>query len=86
LTERDRNHRVTAFAEKTTREGPGLVNGGTYLFMHAVFASIPNGPVSLERDLFPRPLDLGVYAQEQHGMFTVIGAPEDYQRAQRIFR
>lgn len=81
----DRNHRVTAFTEKTGKQEPGLVNGGIYLFMQAVFRSVPYGPASLERDVFPRLLDLGVYAQEQHGIFVDIGTPEDYERAQKIF-
>jgi NDP-sugar pyrophosphorylase family protein len=76
--------RVTGFAEKTGSDAPGLVNAGVYVFNRAVLARIPEGPGSLERDVFPQSLDQGVYALEQHGMFIDIGTPEDYARAQAI--
>lgn len=82
----DQNHRITVFAEKAKNQGPGLVNGGAYLFTQSVFGSIPSGPASLERDVFPHLLDRGVFAQEQSGTFIDIGTPEDYESAQRIFR
>lgn len=80
----DSNHRVTGFIEKTATQGPGLVNGGVYVFNRAVLQHIPEGPASLERDIFPRLLEHGVYAFEQHGMFIDIGTPEDYVRAQDL--
>jgi D-glycero-alpha-D-manno-heptose 1-phosphate guanylyltransferase len=80
----DANGRVLGFAEKTGREVPGLVNGGVYVFNHAVLRSIPEQPASLEKDIFPRLLEQGVYAQEQHGMFIDIGTPADYARAQAL--
>jgi D-glycero-alpha-D-manno-heptose 1-phosphate guanylyltransferase len=82
----DANGRVTGFAEKTGREVPGLVNGGIYVFNQAAMHHIPEGPASLERDVFPRLLDQGVYAQEQHGKFIDIGTPADYARAQELLR
>ena len=36
----DASGRVTGFAEKTGSELPGLVNGGIYVFNHAVLAII----------------------------------------------
>lgn len=82
----DASDRVTGFAEKTGSETPGVVNGGIYVFNHSVLQHIPEGPASLERDVFPRLLDQGVYAQEQHGMFIDIGTPADYARAQQLLR
>jgi D-glycero-alpha-D-manno-heptose 1-phosphate guanylyltransferase len=82
----DANGKVTGFAEKTGREVPGLINGGIYVFNQAVMQHIPEGPASLERDVFPRLLDQGVYAQEQHGKFIDIGTPADYARAQELLR
>lgn len=82
--EMDARNRVSGFAEKTGRIEPGLVNGGVYFFSQAVWQYIPEGPASLERHTFPRLLDRGVYAQEQHGMFIDIGTPADYERAQHI--
>lgn len=78
----DPDGRVVAFAEKTGDDAPGLVNAGVYVFNQAVLDHIPETAASLEREIFPRLLPLGVYALEQHGMFIDIGTPEDYARAQ----
>jgi NDP-sugar pyrophosphorylase family protein len=86
----DSSHRVTAFSEKTGNDSPGLINAGIYVFSRAVLDQIPAGPSSLEKDAFPKILDQGVYAAEQHGMFIDIGTPGDYTRAQvlldRLYR
>jgi NDP-sugar pyrophosphorylase family protein len=75
--------RVTGFVEKG-KSGPGPVNAGIYVFDQSVLKHIPEGPASLEKDVFPQLLDRGVYALEQPGMFIDIGTPEDYARAQAI--
>lgn len=80
----DTINRVIGFAEKTGTQAPGLVNGGVYLFNRAILQHIPDGPASLERDIFPRLVGHGVYAFEQDGMFIDIGTPEDYARAQQL--
>lgn len=76
--------RVIGFSEKTGHDASGLVNGGVYVFDPTVLEHIPEGPASLERDVFPRLLNHGLYALEQHGMFIDIGTPEDYARAQQL--
>jgi len=76
--------RVTGFSEKTGADARGLVNGGVYVFNRAIFDHIPDGPASLEKDIFPRLVDHGVNALEHAGMFIDIGTPEDYTRAQQI--
>jgi NDP-sugar pyrophosphorylase family protein len=55
-----------------------------YIFNREVLQQIPEGPCSLEKDVFPRLLDRGIYALEQQGVFIDIGTPEDYARAQEI--
>lgn len=75
---------VTGFSEKTGVEDPGLINAGVYVFDRSIFAHIPEGTSSLERDVFPRILDRGVYGFEHRGMFIDIGTPEDYARAQAL--
>ena len=80
------DHRVVGFLEKTGSPVPGIVNGGVYVFNRAVLEHIPDGAASLERDVFPRLLELGMYAAEQDGMFIDIGTPEDYARAQMLYR
>jgi NDP-sugar pyrophosphorylase family protein len=82
----DASDRITSFAEKTGTHTPGLVNGGVYVFSQAVWQHLPEGSAGLERDVLPRLLEQGVYAQEHHGMFIDIGTPTDYARAQWLLR
>jgi D-glycero-alpha-D-manno-heptose 1-phosphate guanylyltransferase len=77
--------RVIGFKEKTDADPTGFINAGIYVFDRKILSHIPSGTVSLERDIFPRILDQGVYALEQHGVFIDIGTPEDYARAQKLF-
>jgi len=80
----DGNRRLTAFVEKGSGEGPGLINGGVYVIDRALREYLPERPASLEKDVLPKVLNHGVYALEQHGMFIDIGTPEDYERAQQL--
>ncbi len=80
----DMLNRVVDFHEKTGVQVAGIVNGGVYVFDRAVLQHIPEGPTSLEKDVFPRLLADGIYAFEQHGLFIDIGTPEDYARAQEL--
>lgn len=80
----DDNQKVIGFREKAGSDGPGLVNGGVYVFDSGVLAYIPEGRSSLEKDVFPQLLGKGFYAQEHRGMFIDIGTPEDYARAQQL--
>ena len=81
----DTHNRVVGFREKIGARVPGIVNGGVYVFKRAILQHIPDGPASLEKDVFPRLLEHGVYALEQQGMFIDIGTPEDYARAQTLY-
>ena len=76
--------RILGFLEKTGQNAPGIINAGVYVFSNAALALIPQGPVSLERDVFPLLMDQGFYAIEQQGMFIDIGTPDDYERAKKI--
>jgi NDP-sugar pyrophosphorylase family protein len=76
--------RVNGFAEKIGSDSGGLVNAGVYVFNRQIFELIPEGPASLEKDIFPQLLARGVYASEQRGVFIDIGTPEDYARAQKL--
>jgi D-glycero-alpha-D-manno-heptose 1-phosphate guanylyltransferase len=81
----DAKNRVTGFTEKSENQGPGLVNGGVYIFNRAILQQIPDGPASFEKNVFPNLLQSGVYAlEQQRGMFIDIGTPEDYARAQTL--
>jgi NDP-sugar pyrophosphorylase family protein len=74
--------RVIGFSEKAGLDTPGRVNAGVYVFDRSILEFIPEGATSLEKDIFPRILNHGVYALEADGMFIDIGTPEDYARAQ----
>lgn len=76
--------RVAGFMEKTGQESPGIVNAGVYVFNQEVLQDTPEGPCSLEKDVFPKLLKRGMYALEQRGVFIDIGTPDDYARAQEI--
>ena len=80
----DSQQRVVAFVEKSNSGAAGLVNGGVYLFNRSALAHLPEGPASLEREVFPTLLKYGVYAAEYDGMFIDIGTPADYARAQEL--
>jgi D-glycero-alpha-D-manno-heptose 1-phosphate guanylyltransferase len=80
------SHRITAFDEKRGLEEPGLISGGVYVFKRAILEHIPDGPSSLEKDVFPQLLEEGMFAVQQDGMFIDIGTPEDYARAQTLCR
>ena len=80
----DDHNRVVGFREKMGVPVSGIVNGGVYMFKRAVLQHIPDGPASLEKDVFPLLLEHGVYALEQEGLFIDIGTPEDYARAQTL--
>ena len=82
----DESNRVTSFEEKTGVSFPGLINAGVYVCDRAIFDRIPEGPLSLERDVFPRLLSDGIFVVEQEGMFIDIGTPEDYAKAQTLCR
>jgi D-glycero-alpha-D-manno-heptose 1-phosphate guanylyltransferase len=82
----DASDKVIGFVEKTGSGAPGLINAGIYVFNRAVLEQIPEGPASLERDIFPRLLKQGIYGQEHRGMFIDIGTPTDYARAQELLR
>lgn len=76
--------RVEGFVEKTGHNTSGIINAGVYVFSGAVLAQIPDGPTSLERDVFPKLLEKGIYASEQQGTFIDIGIPEDYELARSM--
>jgi D-glycero-alpha-D-manno-heptose 1-phosphate guanylyltransferase len=75
--------RVTGFIAKGVK-GPGLINGGCYVFGVDELAAMPEGkPFSIESDYFP-----GAVATRRfdyfltEGQFIDIGVPVDYARAQ----
>src|SRR6266478_7147361 len=81
----DQERRVTQFVEKGAAAGPGLINAGVYLLRKQIVRDLPAGTaMSLEREVFPRLLDRGVYGLISTGLFIDIGIPDDLERAQTL--
>jgi len=82
----DNDCRVSQFLEKNIGAGPGLINAGVYLVRKQIVRDLPaKTAISLERDVFPRLLDRGVYGIVCSGPFIDIGIPDDLKRAQTMF-
>jgi NDP-sugar pyrophosphorylase family protein len=79
------NGRVTRFVEKDAEHrGAAWVNGGQYVFAPELWAAIPAGASSLERDCLPGIASAGrLLGCECPGRFWDIGTPEDFERAER---
>jgi D-glycero-alpha-D-manno-heptose 1-phosphate guanylyltransferase len=81
----DRDGRVTQFAEKGVRAGPGLINAGVYFLRKEIVRDLAAGEaLSLERDVFPTLLERRVYGLACTGLFIDIGIPDDLRRAQSL--
>lgn len=72
------------FDEKEGKVRPGTINGGVYLMDRALLDTIPDGRVSLEKQMIPcwmkEGRSLGGFVND--GYFIDIGIPEDYFRFQ----
>jgi mannose-1-phosphate guanylyltransferase len=86
LVQTDESGRVVSFLEKPVSSRPeaGLINAGLYVLEPEAFDLIPpDGPVSLERDVFPRLAERGVlHAVELPGLLIDMGTPSGYLEAQ----
>src|SRR5262249_16114356 len=81
----DDKNLVVRFSEKMGIPEPGVVNAGLYVFNRDILPCIPDGPSSLENDVFAALLNQGVFALDQDGIFIDIGTPEDYARARGLY-
>lgn len=79
--------KVVAFKEKTPSSPPGFINAGVYLFKRSIFEnfSFPD-EFSLERDLFPKLIPVGIGAFRAPGPFIDIGTPDSYLEAQTVLQ
>jgi len=77
--------RISRFVEKDMDyRGAAWVNGGQYVFAPDLWAAIPDGASSLERDVLPLLAARGrLFGCECAGKFWDIGTPEDFERAER---
>ena len=78
--------RLEGFAEKQGSARGGYVNAGIYVASRHILYEIPDGQVSLERELFPRWLGEGrnIRAFVWQGACVDIGTPERYWSAQEL--
>ena len=77
----DPDGRVTAFIEKPPAdEAPtNLINAGIYVLEPDVLDEIPPGPVSIERETFPRLVDAGaLFALASDADWVDVGTPAAY--------
>jgi NDP-sugar pyrophosphorylase family protein len=79
---------IQEFLEKravvSNSTGPYLVNAGVYVFRKSVLRFVPDlRSVSLEREVFPQLLAMGVKGFVSDDYFIDIGLPDDFKRAQR---
>jgi len=82
----DDDGQVQAFEEKGDHGGPGCISGGVYVLSRRVIAEIPDqGPVSLEREVFPSWIGRGLYGCLSEGRFLDIGTPASYAAADNFF-
>jgi len=81
----DKDYRITSFKEKEGVCKSNLINGGIYIFHKKIFNFIPEGKVSLEKDIFPELIGKGFYGKPHRAYFIDIGVPEDYTKIQKEF-
>ncbi len=73
---------VAAFLEKEPEQAPGRINAGVYVLRRDMLGKIPDGPCSIERDVFPNWLDrFDVRGWATDGEFIDIGIPDEYRRS-----
>lgn len=79
----DDSDRITRFLEKPEHPPSDLINAGFYILEPEFFAHIPEGPSSIERDIFPKVLASGkeLHAYVHRGYWLDIGTIESYRRA-----
>ena len=82
----DKSYRIKSFNEKNHRAGKCLINAGVYVFNKKIFGMMPQAArFSLERDLFPKMLNRGIFGYKKCGFFVDIGTPKRYKQADKYF-
>lgn len=77
---------VRNFEEKGGAISPGWINAGVYCLARSVVENLPAGKaLSIERDVFPSLIGLGLWAFRGDGAFIDIGTPQSYGEAQHFF-
>ena len=69
---------ITSFTEKMASGAAGYINAGLTKLDASLFSSWDQQALSLERDVYPELLKMGLRACKVTGSFVDIGVPEDY--------
>lgn len=78
--------RISQYGEKSGR-GNGFINAGNYLLTERCITRLPHGKYSFEEKVLPElVLERKAFGYVNTSMFIDIGVPEDYARAQLMFR
>ena len=86
IVDMDTSCRINSFLEKPSRDvSPSrMANAGVYVFEKSVLDMIPQGHVSLEREIFPNILTNGLYGFFGDGIFIDAGDRASYLEAQHL--
>ena len=81
----DTDNRITIFQEKPSQAEAvsNMINAGVYVFEPEMLDNIGKGAVSIEREVFPKVLDKGLYGYQYEGYWVDCGTRESYLKAQR---
>jgi NDP-sugar pyrophosphorylase family protein len=77
--------RIASFAEKDSATGP-WINAGVSVLGPDVFAAIPDGACSLERDVLPGLLKWNLYGLRTTAALYDIGTPERLEAFRAIYK
>jgi mannose-1-phosphate guanylyltransferase len=85
VVDMDADGRIHRFQEKPTREEAFslLINAGVYALNYEILDHIGDGFVSMEREVFPRILDRGMYGMRFDGYWVDCGTRENLLNAYR---
>jgi len=83
----DKDNRITKFVEKPDPDEvfSNMINAGVYAFNSEVLDFIPSGKkVSIEREVFPKLVEEGLYGFGFDGYWIDIGTPTSYLEAHQL--
>jgi mannose-1-phosphate guanylyltransferase len=81
----DPDNRITIFQEKPTlaEAVSNMINAGVYIFEPDMLDNIGKGAVSIEKEVFPKVLNQGLFGYQYEGYWVDCGTRESYLRAQK---
>ena len=85
VVEMERSTRVVDFQEKPSRAEAksNLINAGVYVFEPEILDYVGKGQVSIEREVFPRVLEYGLFGHRFEGFWVDCGTLKNTLVAQR---